>query len=258
MIKEKEADPIAKYLTGITLERYNAAPQEGTAEIRLRDPKKTGTLVLRGYIDPPTRQRVKFIDETGEDRQDRISKKKVLYMNIPLDRLEYVVAKYHPEYTLKDKAPLLVICVQEEAKGSVTKREMALEAGEVLRKLTGRNLRSFARVLVTSPDAKAVKLRIIDTTTDEVIKSHLYDIMDENPNVVLKEWKDPRRKFREMVRDGLDEGVFKERGGVYNFGEMKMGITFDQAVEWLANEKNAEIMPNIEMSIYGKKTKEAK
>lgn len=255
MSTTKEKDPFLQHLKGVALERYKDAPKEGEAEIRVRDPKRTGALMVRNYIDEKSRQTMTFIDENGNERKSIIKKKELLDLSIPADRHKYVHVKFHPEYSLKDKAPLIVICKQVEAQEKVGKRELALKAGELIRKLAGKNLRSFARVLVTHPDVKAPRLRIIDTTTDEVVKNHLYDIMDKDPVIVLKVYDDPRRPFMEIMRNGLDNGTFTEKGGVYSYGDQRIGVTFQQAVEWLADEKQADILGHIEMAVNGNNNK---
>ena len=78
-------------------ELAEGAPTSGNCEIRLLNPKKTGTITLRGYQDPEGQYRP-FVDQNGQHRVLKITRTIYLKMDRVSDQLVFMAVKNHPIY----------------------------------------------------------------------------------------------------------------------------------------------------------------
>ena len=72
---------------------------EGTAEIRLKDHKRTGSITVRDYTDIETGELKKFIDKYGNTKVTRFTKNRLYDLTDLNQCLEYHHVKHHPIYT---------------------------------------------------------------------------------------------------------------------------------------------------------------
>jgi hypothetical protein len=220
--------------------------ESGEAEIRLIDHKRTGSITVRGYIDPRTGEDIRFLDQYGKDRVVRFTRNKTYDLSNLNQRLEYFHVMNHPLFVTGPTPVLIVVNHETDAESAVLKKDTEADANAIVRKLKGEELRDFSRVMLVGK-----RIAIGDRTSDAVIKRALYETIEEDPSAVIREWENPDRTIKQILRKGLHNRVFIEKDGVYSFGTQRMGITFDQAVEWL--KENEDILPNIRKQINSKK-----
>lgn len=239
--------PVPTHITGLLKTWMEALPDTGGAEIRVVNHKKTNGLVVRSYVNSETRESIKFTDQHGNNRVFRVIKNIKLDFSKMDDKIMYCVVKNHPIYVSGSNPVLRIVNVEEEAHEFVSKREIGIKAAGIVSALAGNDLRMFARVVFIA--AKTAGVRIGPSTSDNVIKKYLYDIVDTNPSLVVDEYEDDRKLLRQLIRAGLETSpqIFKETKGVISFQGEKIGTSFEQAVEWLG--KNQDLLASIQAQV---------
>lgn len=208
--------------------------KDGVVEIRMINPKRTGTVTLRDYLDPNTGLVREFLDAHGNPRVKKYTKAlTVLHLNRENDRLEYEHIKHHPLYTNGSEPILRVIDVTEEAEERTFKRESALEALIEAKNLRGDKLLNFARVL---------GIQTLNQL-ESIVKDRVYDIAEDKPEQFLKAFNDPNRTFKETLHKGKLKGVFTLKNNIWKFRDVLMGANIEEAILWL--QDNEDLMPSI-------------
>jgi len=207
--------------------------EKGIVEIRMVNPKRTGTVTLRNYTDETGVVR-EFKDSNDNPRVKKYTKAlTVLNMENENDRLEYLHLKDHPIY-IKGSSPLLkIVDVVAEAEERTNNREAAIDAMIEARGLRGEKLVNFARVLGINT------LNVLET----VIKDRVYDYAERQPEEFLTAFKDPNRLFKEILHKGKVKGVFSHKNNVWKYRETLMGGNIDEAILWL--NENEDLLPSI-------------
>jgi hypothetical protein len=219
--------------------------KSGQGEIRLKDHKRTGSITVRGYTDTETGEEIKFIDRFGKERVVKFTRNKTYDLSDINNQLEYFHVMNHPLY-VKGPAPVLIMVNHEvDAEGTVLQKDLEADANAIVRNLKGDELRDFARVMLVGK-----KIIVGNATSDAVIKRALYETIESDPRAVITQWEDPDKALKQLLRKGLQNDTFAEKEGVYAFGAQRMGISFDQAIEWL--KENEDILPQIRKQINSK------
>jgi len=212
----------------------------GMAEIRLKNPKKTGSIGVRGYTftDPETggREYREFFDSGGNIRRIVYTKNRKLNMDLDDDRLEYYHVLNHPIYSKGANAILKVVYLEKEAADDVDKRDRQADVTAIVRKLSGESLRDFSRVVVS-----AGGMRYNPKTTDNALKKAIYELSDKNPDLVLEEYKHPDRSIKELIYKAKEKEIVTLSNAVWKFNGEVIGRNFEQAVEWF--KRNEEVLP---------------
>jgi hypothetical protein len=213
-------------------ELLDGAPTSGQVEVRLRNPKRTGSVTLRDY-SVNGRQRP-YIDEHGNFRVLRITKNILLNMENENDRLTYNQLKFHPKYTKGGNSVLTLHNIEEASADYVTLKDQEAEANAIVKELSGKKMMSFARVLL---------IPIKPGSSDSVIKRAIYEKVEANPTLVLEEYNSPDRELKEIIHEGVDADLFNKVNGVYSFKGQTIGTSFEMAISWLKN--NDDLLPSI-------------
>jgi hypothetical protein len=205
----------------------------GIVEVRMINPKRTGTITLRDYTDETGTLR-ELKDEYGNSRVQKYTKAlTVLKMDNETHRLEYLHVKDHPIY-VKGAHPILkVVDIVQEAEDRTSNREAAIDAMIEARKLSGEKLSNFARVIGLST------YNVLET----VLKDRLYDYAEKEPEKFLLALNDPNRVFKEILHKGKVRSVFTHKNNVWKYRETLMGANIDEAILWLKN--NEDLLPSI-------------
>jgi hypothetical protein len=206
----------------------------GIVEVRMINPKRTGTVTLRDYNDPITGEFREFKDAHGNPRVKKYTKAlTILRLNNENDRLEYEHLKNHPLYVNGSEAILKIVDVTQEAEERTSKRESALEALIEAKGLRGEKLYNFARVLGVQTLNQL----------ESIVKDKVYDIAEKTPEEFLKAFNDPNRTFKETLHKGKIKGVFTVSNNIWKFRDVLMGANIDEAILWL--KENDDLMPSI-------------
>lgn len=240
--KEKELEKIPEAIQGTFRELLKAYPKTGEVEVKINNHRKTASLTMRGYTDVQSGEFFAFFDKNGKDRIVKYTKNKRLNLVKLDDRIEAIMISRHPVLTLGPDAAIKVVNKEIEASTFVSKREMSIDALTIVKGLNGVALRLFARLLFFG-----TKTKVGPSTSDQVIKQHLYEIIDNNPEKVINEWNDDTRYYRQIVREGLDKSYFTDKHGVYFLKNERIGNSFEEAVAWLKSQE--DLIPKIEMEL---------
>jgi hypothetical protein len=206
----------------------------GIVEVRMINPKRTGTVTLRDYNDPITGEFREFKDAHGNSRIKKYTKAlTILRLNVENDRLEYEHLKNHPLYVNGSEAILKIVDVTQEAEERTSKRESALEALIEAKGLRGDKLYNFARVL---------GIQTLNQL-ESIVKDRVYDIAERTPEEFLKSFNDPNRTFKETLHKGKVKGIFTVSNNIWKFRDVLMGANIDEAILWL--KENDDLMPSI-------------
>ncbi len=207
---------------------------KGVVEIRMVNPKRTGTITVRDYTDIDTGKVREFTDAHGNPRVKKYTKPlTILRLDDENDRLEYEHVKDHPLYVKGSKPILKIVDVTQEAEERTSNREQAIDAMIEARQLRSEKLVNFARVLGIQT------LNVLET----IVKDKVYDFAEKQPAEFLKAFNDPNRTFKEILYRGKMRDVFTSKNGVWKYREQLMGANIDEAILWLKD--NEDLMPSI-------------
>jgi hypothetical protein len=213
------------------------APKSGFAEIRLKNPKRTGSITVRGYNGEDGNYRP-FVDKNGNHRIQRMTKKRLLNLSNVDDQLLYEQVRLHPIYVMGANPVLSLHNHETEAEEFVTKKDLQSKADHIIAKLKSNELYDFARILLV-PVKKG--------SSDNTIKRSLYEISTHDPIKIINEWDDPSKELKSILLTGIEKDVFTKIGGVYKFKGSVMGTSFELAIEWLRD--NDDLIPSIRKEI---------
>jgi len=212
--------------------------KKGHVEIRMVNPKRTGTITVRDYTDIDTGELREFKDAHGNPRVKKYTRAlTVLNLNVENDRLEFEHIKDHPIYVKGAKPILKVVDVVEEAEQRTNEREESIDAMIEARKLRGEALVNFARVIGIHT------LNVLET----IIKDKLYEKAESSPKEFLAAFNDPNRVFKEILHKGKMRNIFTHKNNVWKYREQLMGANIDEAILWL--QDNEDLMPSIRKEI---------
>jgi hypothetical protein len=217
--------------------RKNTNPVDttkGVVSVELIDPKRTGALRVRDYTDINTNEKREFLDAKGRLRTFTIKKNFKLDLSKTEDRLFYLHLKDHPIFVLGSSPSLRLVNTEERAQESIDVAETGIIAKSLIMKLSEDSLKDLARL---------VGIPFNSTTTMNVLKNMLYQKSDKNPQEIINVWDHPDRELRILVNRGMEKGVITKRNGVYIWGEITFGVSFEECIAWL--KMNEDLIPNL-------------
>jgi len=245
MEKVKETDEVQEMLS--------LCITTGSAEIRLKDHKRTGSITVRDYIDVETGELMRFVDKYGNTKVTRFTKNRTYNLTDSNQALEYHHVKNHPLYCGGPTPVLEAINLEKQAAEDVYQKDLEAEANYIVRKLSGEKLRDFARVLLVGK-----RIKIGEKTSDNVLKREIYMLAEESDPTgktgaqkIVEAWENPERSLRELLQKGVSNNTFMVKDGVYFYGKQKMGTTLEYAIEWF--NENKDILPQIRKEVNSKK-----
>jgi hypothetical protein len=232
----------------------NCEEKSGTAEIRLLDHKRTGSITVRDYTDLETGELKRFIDKYGNGKVTRFTKNRIYNLDDLNQRLEYNHVKSHPIYCTGPTPVLEAVNIEAVAEAEVYQKDMEAEANYIVRKLSGEKLRDFARVLLVGK-----RIKIGENTSDNVIKKEIYLLAEElergaelsGAQKIVNAWGNPERALTELLEKGISNMTFMVKDGIYYYGKQKLGTTKGYAIEWFNDNK--DILPQIRKEVNSKK-----
>lgn len=218
--------------------RLEDLPTKGHGEVRLRDPKRTGSVTIREYYDPEVGEEVELLNHKGNARVVKLTKKKIYDFSKVDERLEFYHIKNHPIFSKGGNSILECVSLDEEAEWEVEDRDMFADAVIIIRGLSGEELRDFGRILLVGR-----RIPMNGNTSDTIIKKYLYEIADNDPERVIDEYEDENKEVKILIRKGLEQQIFANTNGVYKMGNLIMGNSFEQAILYL--RENEDLIPSI-------------
>lgn len=218
------------------------APTTGVVEIRMKDPKRTGSVTLRDYIledNSGSSEYRPFIDANGNPRVVKYTKKKKLNMLKENDRLEYVHLKNHPIYVNGANPLLTLYNFDDEATQYVARKDAAAKADSMITSLSTEALKDLARV---------VQIRVMPGSSDIVLKRALYEYAESKTGSgntlgalkIISEIESPDYDTKVLLYRALESKDVVLRNGRYLFGQIGLGTTFDVSLQFLKDNADLE------------------
>jgi len=224
-----------KYSKQDIVAMLKGVPSDGNVEIRMINPKKTGSVTLRDYTVTDSNGASDyrpFVDANGGHRIAKYTKKKVLNMTNDNDRLEYRQLRDHPVYMKGSTAIFTLYNYEEEANDYVAVKNAEAKANAKINDFTGDKLRNLARV---------VQIAVRPGSSETVLKRSLYEFADGKVDAtgksgaleILEQLESPDYENKVLLYNAMDHKFVEVKGGRYLFGQMGMGTTFDVALQFL-------------------------
>ena len=86
--------------------------------------------------------------------------------------------------------------------------------------------------------------------TEKALKLAMYELCERNPMTIIDAWNDKDRSLKEMMAKAKEKGFFKvTKAGVWMWKEHQMGINSEQALLFLKNKENADLLSMIRKEV---------
>ena len=219
-----------------------AAPS--LVKIRVSNPKKAGVYSFGSYYDSKLRKWVELKWSNGEPRSYKINGNSQSEVTLDIDneddKLLYEHIVNHPGFVKRNNPLLTVVNIGKESVEKLDHEEIALKAKNIISDIHGEDMASFARILGINPRNISVK----------TLKLALFEFANRTPQVLIDEWNDKDRGYKELLKKGEDKGIFKvTKAGVWKWKDHDMGINEEQTIMFLKDKANADILPMIRKAI---------
>lgn len=174
-----------------------------------------------------------------------------LDLSIARDRLDYAILKGSKKVATSmreynegkyPKAKYVIHDIEEEAK---------IENVKVLAKK--RAWKKLATMSITEMK-QVLKLmgKKADNTKDEIVENTLATIIESNPDEFNKIIEIDNFKTRLLIEDLLSKNLLRKMGSKYLYGDDVIGYNLDEALQYLIDPKNQEILITLQEKLNSK------
>ena len=112
---------------------------------------------------------------------------------------------------------------EEEAHAIMTSANAVMEAA----KLNAKEVRDLSRLLGLNLNSR-----------DDILKAHVLKIAAEQPQNFMSLWFDEERHYRLFIMEAQESGAIKWEKDVFKYGSQTIGISEDQVINWLKDNKD--------------------
>jgi len=112
---------------------------------------------------------------------------------------------------------------EEEAHAIMTSANAVMEAA----KLNAKEVRDLSRLLGLNLNSR-----------DDILKAHVLKIAAEQPQNFMSLWFDEERHYRLFIMEAQETGAIKWEKDVFKYGSQTIGISEDQVINWLKDNKD--------------------
>ncbi len=183
----------------------------------------------------------------------RLNKDKPTYFDVvsPLDELKIRTLKARSNVAINELDKLN----KPTAKFFIEDLEAQAKAEELIIDIKFGAIEAFNN---TTIDEKKGYLRLygkkgVDTLSDKIIKTQLYNELEKNPKKFLDFANDPDVNLRMSIEEMLETGKLKKRGHYYTFEDEVIGNTVDSVIAYFKDVKNQSVKIAIEKNIKNSK-----
>lgn len=226
---------------------------EGVVEVRLIDPKRTGTITVRGFNEVDKYGSHKWrelVDNNGKTRVVKIQRKRNLNLMSENDRILYAHLKKHTHYVNGPRPLLKLVNVEEQAKDFISHREIKTEAESLIKNFSDEKLKDLSRVL---------DINVRENSSITVLKRELYGFIDlhdnksqiSNAQRLVNEVNSEDYETKVLLRKAMAKNIIKESLNRLMFGTISLGTSFGSAVQWAKDNK--DLLAEVETSLKNKK-----
>ena len=192
---------------------------------RSKSPSKMSYVFFGNYKDKTGKQHT-YTDVNGVAHRGFPNTQPVIRLNINLPHHKLVddFLQGHPLIEngawIRDDA---IVRQEQEANAIMTSANAVMEAA----KLNMAEVRELARLLGLNLDSR-----------DDILKAHVLKIAAENPDYFMRMWFDEDKHYRVFVIEAQEGGVIKWDKDVFKYGTQTIGISEDQVIKWLKDNKD--------------------
>tara|TARA_R110002096_G_scaffold17667_7_gene61004 strand:- start:3779 stop:4438 length:660 start_codon:yes stop_codon:yes gene_type:complete len=212
--------------------------------VRVRKPKKFVYLGLgSSYKDQNDRGKKKVLKDINGDEYEFILRTPAIVfdLNDTHDKKVHDWLKSYPGIELQ----LIFEDTIEQEMVSTEKMIESAEAIQLAVAMSDKDVRDFA---------KLTGIRIKDNSI-EFIKAQVIKLANDNPNKFSSIVNDRDKDYRVFIENAIDAKKFVFVNGAYKYNTEVVGLTEDQVVLWLKENKEIHALLKKEMASIKKKTK---
>lgn len=173
-----------------------------------------------------------------------------VYLNLddPNDELRYLFLKNHKRvktsiFERKASANFLLINKEEEAKKSNLINKVRRTAMKEFDRLTPEDIRRCLRLFGHNADSME----------PEVAENRLFEIVEGNPQSFIDRWvNNARRDSEVLVERAISMNIIRRNKNIYRYGSEVIGRIMSEAIEFLENPKNQDILLSIMRAVESK------
>lgn len=223
--------------------------QSGIVEVRLVNPKRTGTITVRGYneIDQyGSHTWRELVDSKGNIRVVKIQSKKNLNLQNENDRILYAHLIKNKHFVTGPTPLLKLVNLEVEADNFISHREIKSDAEAIIKKASEKELKDLARVMMIGvrPESSA-----------NVLKRELYAFIDlqdnkqriSNAENLVATVSADDYELKVVLRDAMALGIIKESLNRLMYNGINLGTSFDSLVEW--GKANKDLVSEIQKQL---------
>jgi hypothetical protein len=112
---------------------------------------------------------------------------------------------------------------ETEAHAIMTSANAVMEAA----KLNMAEVRQLSRLLGLNLNSR-----------DDILKAHVLKIAAEQPENLMSLWFDEDKQFRLFIMEAQERGIIKWEKDTFKYGTQTIGISEDQVIKWLKDNKD--------------------
>lgn len=210
----------------------------GIVEVRLVNPKRTGSITVRDYYEIDqygTHEKRYLVDPKGKKRVEKITRKRNLNLSNEYDRILYAHLKNHPLYVKGPNPRLKLVNIEEVSKEFVSQREIKALAEAKISKFNKEDLIDLCRVLL---------IKINPASSLSVVKRKLFEFIDaidnsskiSNAERILDELESDDYQIKVSLSTAIEMQIVKNSLNRFMFGDINLGSSYGAALEQLKRE----------------------
>jgi hypothetical protein len=166
------------------------------------------------------------------------SKDIVLNTEIPDDEVKYLFLKSHKDVAdgfsdmSKPKADYVLINKEIEALESNKNGQLRRKAAIEFNKLSLTDMRKLLRLYGHRSD----------NLSSELVENRLYEMVERDPKKFFDKWVDNKRRETEfLISDAIAKNVMKKNKSEYKYGVDTIGMTLDDAINYLDSTEHRDL-----------------
>jgi hypothetical protein len=166
---------------------------------------------------------------------------------IPFDELRYKFLTNHKDVAngYNDrKAGASYVLVEEKASAEevIKKADVRIDALIAFRQMTIEQMRKCLRLFGHRADQAGT----------EVVKSALYQIVEENPSKFISLWvNNENKELQYIIEEAASRNILRKNKTIYKYGTDIIGHTLEDAIDYLKDPANSTIKLGILSQIQG-------
>lgn len=172
----------------------------------------------------------------------------ILDLEDPMDELKYLYLKNHKrvktsEFEHKASADFLLINKEEEARRSNIINKQRRKAIKEFDSLTAEDIRKVLRLFGFNGD----------NMEPEVAENKLFEIVENNPDAFLNKWvNNTHRDVEVTIERAVSMNIIRRSKNVYRYGSEVIGRSMIEAIDFMENPRNQDILLSVMKSIQSK------